>query len=316
VYDVRVTFPPSSAGAPGAALATSALLLSTACGGATLLLVGEALVACGGATTTDSAPSEGAGGGSAEFYAQSNVPSMGSAAGASYKRSVTFTAVGQNGCGGTSSRMNAGPCSVNPCLAPPPPDGGTEALPNGGAITIDGARMPSLTLEPGSDGAYAPNVVKGQLAWTAGGAAVTFQWAHLPGDPSSPGGSATLDTPPYIALTQGSAFAIPPTTLARDQDLTVEWTSDTAPTSADQVAVDLDSGHVQLACIFAATAGIGVIPASALGLVPAGAGTYNVHSKEGSTNKAVGGSQWSFGFNVDAQARTSSGLAKGAVTFD
>jgi hypothetical protein len=145
---------------------------------------------------------------------------------------------------------------------------------------------------------------------------VTFQWAHLPGDPSSAGGSATLGTPPYIALTQGSAFAIPPTTLARDQDLSVEWTSDTTPTSADQVAVDLQSGSVQIVCIFAVSAGMGVIPASALALVPAGAGSYNVHSKEGATNKSISGSHWSFGFNVDAQARASSGLAKGAVTFD
>jgi hypothetical protein len=69
-------------------------------------------------------------------------------------------------------------------------------------------------------------------------------------------------------------------------------------------------------CIFAASAGTGVIPASALALVPAGAGSYNVHSPEGTTKKSVGGSQWSFGLNVDAQARTSTGLAKGAVTFD
>jgi hypothetical protein len=69
-------------------------------------------------------------------------------------------------------------------------------------------------------------------------------------------------------------------------------------------------------CIFDATAGMGVVPAAALALVPAGVGSYNVHSKEAATDKSVGGSQWTFGFNVDAQARTSSGLAKGTVTFD
>jgi hypothetical protein len=281
----------------------------------TLLLAGEALVGCGGRTAISMDSTDQAAAGSAEFYVQSNVPAMGSATGASYERSVTFTAVGQNACTVTSSATTVGPCSVDPCVAPPPPDGGTETLLNGGAVTIDGARMPPLTLEPASDGAYASDTVKGQLAWTAGGAQVTFQWAHVPGDPSSAGGSVALDTPPYIALTPGSAFAIPPTTLARDQDLTVAWASDTTPASADQVAVDLDSGSVELVCIFAASAGMGVIPASALALVPAGAGSYNVHSKEAATNKSIGGSQWSFGFNVDAQARTSSGLAKGAVTF-
>ena len=132
------------------------------------------------------------------FYALAYVPSAGGAAGSSYQRSVTFTAAGQNGCAVGSPATAVGPCSVNPCLAPPPPDGGTETLPSAGAITIDGAQMPPLTLEPGSDGAYAPNVVMGQLAWTAGGAQVTFQWTHLPGDPSSPGGSlhsGRSDTP-------------------------------------------------------------------------------------------------------------------------
>jgi hypothetical protein len=290
---------------------------ATACGVATLVLVGEALAGCSRTDLLDDSPvTDEAAAGSAEFYVQSNVPTMGSAIGATYVRTVTFTAVGQNGCTMTSSSTSAGPCTVNPCVAPPSQDGGTETLPNGGAVTIEGAQMPPLTLEPGIDGAYPSDTVKGQLAWTAGGAQVSFQWAEVPGDPSSSGGSVTLETPPYVALTQGSAFAIPPTTLARRQDLTVEWTSDTTPMSEDQVAVDLDSGSFQLVCIFTVSAGMGIIPASALALVPAGTGSYNVHSKEGSTNKSVDGSPWSFGFNVDAQARTSSGLAKGAVTFE
>jgi hypothetical protein len=283
---------------------------------ATLVVLAQALVACGGTTTALATSTYDAGAGSADFYVQSYVPTMGSAAGASYERNVTFTAVGQNGCALTSSATSAGPCSMNPCLAPPPPDGGTETLPSAGNVTIAGAQLAPLTLEPATDGVYAPNTVEGQLPWTAGGAQVTFQWAHLPGDPSSAGGSATVDTPAYIALTEGSAFATPPTTLARDQDLTVAWTSDTTPASADQVAVDLESGSVQIVCIFASSAGTGTVPAAALALVPAGAGSYNVHSKQAATDRSVGGSQWTFGFNVDAQARTSSGLAKGTVTFD
>jgi hypothetical protein len=288
---------------------------------ATLVLVGEALAGCGRTELPTSSPGA-AGAGSAELTVQSNVRTAGSAIGASYERSVTFTAVGQTGCLTLSTSMSAGPCSVNPCLgssavtSASTTDGGTEALPNAGAVTIDGAQMQPLTLEPGVDGAYPSDTVKGQLAWTAGGAQVSFQWAEVPGDRSSAGGSATLETPPYIALTPGSAFAVPPTTLPRGQDLTVEWISDTTPAPADKVAVDLESGSVQLVCIFAASAGMGVIPPSALALVPAGAGSYNVHSKEGATTKNVEGSQWSFGFNVDAQARTSSGLAKGAVTFE
>ncbi len=280
------------------------------------LVVALVPAGCGGATTASPASTEVTNAGSAEFYVQSNVPAPGCPTGASFSRSVTFTRAGEGGCAVTSHATSVGPCSLNPCVAPPPPDSGTPTLVNAGAITIDGAQMPSLTLTPCGDGVYASDVINEQLPWTVGGASVTFQWAHVPGDPTSPGGSATLATPPYIALAPGSAFATRPTTVARDADITVAWTSDTPPTAADQVAVDLDVGSSQLVCIFAASAGTGVIPAAAVALVPAGAGSYNVHSKQGSATKAVGGTGWQFGFNVDAQARTNYGLAKGSVTFE
>jgi hypothetical protein len=269
-----------------------------------LLVITCAGTACGGASGV-SPP--GAASGSGEFYAHSYVPVRGSETGAYYDRKVTFT---QTTC--TSTRV--GPCSVNPCAFPSVPDGGTEPLPDAGSVSIDGAQMRPLTLEPQSDGTYAPIAVDGQLAWTTGGSTVTFQWAHLPGNTSAAGGSITLSTPPYIALATGSAFADATPTVTRSQDLTVSWTSDSPPTTADQVAVDLNVGSTQVVCIFSLSDGTGVVPTGALSLLGAGAGTFNVHSKQGKTLKGVDGTQWTLGFNVDAEARTSYGLAMGAVT--
>jgi hypothetical protein len=271
------------------------LLVVGACG------LGFGIVACGGETTSTSS------GGTGELYVHSFVPTAGSSVGASFDRRVTFT---DSPCATPS--VAVGPCTLNGCY-----QAGTTAessSPNGGAITIDGAEMPPLTLVPQADG-YAPSVVGGQRAWTSGGETVRFAWASLPGDDGG-GGAVTLATPPYVALAEGSAFASSTPSLSRSVDLTIAWTSDSPPVAADQLAVDLASGSSQLVCIFDASAGNGVIPAAALQLVPAGAGTYDVHSKEGATKKSVAGTAWTLGFNVDAQARASDGLAKGATTFE
>ncbi len=78
--------------------------------------------------------------------------------------------------------------------------------------------------------------------------------------------------------------------------------------------MDLNSGATQLVCIFSVSAGTGVVPTAALELLDPGAGTFNVHSKEGKALRGVDGTPWVLGFNVDAEARTMYGLAKGPVT--
>jgi len=264
-----------------------------------LLVMTCAATACGGRGDVEASPEVAVGSG--EFYAHSLVPMMGSLAGASYYRKVTFTRT-------TCTSTKVGPCSVNPCAFP-------STLPNAGPVSIDGAQMPPLTLEPQSDGVYASTTVDGQLAWTTGGSTVTFQWAHLPGNPAAAGGSVELSTPPYIALAAGSALAAANPTVMRSQDLTVSWTSDSPPTTADQVAVDFNMGSTQVVCIFSVSDGTGVVPAAALAPLGAGAGTFNVHSKQAKTLKSVDGTQWTLGFNVDAEARTNYGLAIGSATF-
>jgi hypothetical protein len=59
------------------------------------------------------------------------------------------------------------------------------------------------------------------------------------------------------------------------------------------------------------------VPAAALQTLPAGPGTFDVHSKRTTEKNFVAedGTKWVFGFNVDALARTSEGVASGTVMF-
>jgi hypothetical protein len=85
------------------------------------------------------------------------------------------------------------------------------------------------------------------------------------------------------------------------------------------VLVDLMIGTTQVTCAFSAAVGSGVVSAQVLqkGLV-AGTGTYDIHSKEYASTPVhgPGGATWALGFNVDAHARASGGLATGAVVFE
>jgi hypothetical protein len=144
---------------------------------------------------------------------------------------------------------------------------------------------------------------------------VTFEWAHFPGNASQPGDRITLATPPYTALTASSAFAAATTTVSRKQDLSLAWTTDTTPAETDEFIVDVTSASVQVYCVFSAADGQGVLPATVLGSLDTGPGTYAAVSKTyASETVNDGAGPWSLGFNVSALARTTDGLASGPVT--
>jgi hypothetical protein len=252
----------------------------------------------------------------AQFTVMSDRPTAGSNTGASYRRKASFVDREP-----TCANTTIGSCTVNPCFEPSPPtpiapNQQGAPLPNGGEVSIAGAEMTPVALEPRIDGSYSPDTVNGQSPWERGGEDVTLQWAHFPGDATRPGGSLRLATPPYIALSTDSAFAAASTTLVRDQDLALSWTSDTPPSERDRVMLDLSSASTQIICQFSAGAGTGVVPAAALRSLTPGKATFDVHSKEYASDKFIGadGTQWTVGFNVDAHARTSYGLAKGPIT--
>jgi hypothetical protein len=250
--------------------------------------------------------------GSASFTVMSDRPTEGSSAGASYRRQASLSPKS------TCTTTTIGGCTVNPCSTSsswPSADGEPATVPNAGSVTIGGAEMAPASLAPGGNAGYASETVDG-IAWNAGGEPVTLTWQHFPGDPSQPGGTIALASPAYVALMAGSAFAAAPRTVPRDQDLVIAWTPDTTPSTADQVLVDVTAGSTQISCDFSLALGTGVVPSAALEYLTAGAGTYDVHSKEYAYQNLSGadGAQWSMAFNVDAHARTSDGLATGAIT--
>jgi hypothetical protein len=259
---------------------------------------------------TDESGSNGEGG-TGQFTVTSSRPTPGDNAAASYSVSVSFTNAAP-ACATTT----IGACTVNPCYMSSSSSGdGAVVLPNTGTVTLLGADMASLGIEPQTDGSYASESVSGELPWPEGGSGVTFQWSHFPGDPGASGDELTLATPPYIALETGSTFAVAGNTVVRSQGLTISWTSDTPPSALDEVAVDVNSGSTQTYCIFNAAAGSGVMPAAVLGFLEAGNGTYSVISKAHAwENINEGDGQWVMNFNVNALARASYGLAKGPVT--
>jgi hypothetical protein len=281
---------------------------------ATTLLACLALglpLACGGASdvspsTTDSGAT---GPGSGSFTLYSDRPIAGSTTAAVYRLEASLTA--GTSCGSTS--MDG--CSIDPCYQSPV----AFPVPDVGEVTFTGAQLAMLPLEPSADGTYTTLSVQGAVAWNTGGESVTVAWAHGPGATSQMGGSMTVASPPYVALEPSSALAQPASTVSRQQDLQLSWTSDSPPTSADQVLVDLMIGTTQISCAFSAAVGNGVVPAQVLQKVlAAGTGTYDIHSKEFASTpvRGPGGSTWTLSFNVDAHLRAGGGLATGAVIFE
>jgi hypothetical protein len=263
--------------------------------------------ACGGNTDATATPNPL---GSAGFWIKSSVPAAGATSSASFTLEAEFLRPGATSC----ATSTIGACTVNPCLTPPPSVTGSDVT-NAGQITV-ATSTTTDAIEPESDGDYATQTFDA-APWMAGGESVTVTWAHFPGSTTEAGGTFVAETPPYVTLSPGTPFADPTSTLDRSADVTFSWTSDTAPASTDRVGVYFDSGSTQVGCNFDASAGTGVVPAAALQALGVGAGSFDIHSKHSGTEKlpAADGSTWSFGFNVDAFARTSYGVAGGRVTF-
>lgn len=274
---------------------------------ACLLLLLPLAAACGAKTSDGPSPNPL---GSAGFWIKSSVPAAGNTSGGSFTLDAEFLRPGATSC----ATSTIGACTINPCLSPPPSVTGSDVV-NAGQVTVVTSTTTGA-IEPESDGDYATQTFE-VPPWMAGGESITVAWAHFPGSTTQAGGTFVAQTPPYVTLSPGSPFADPTSTLDRTADLTFSWTSDTAPASTDLLGVYFDSGSTQVGCNFDASAGTGVIPAAALQTLGAGEGSFDIHSKRstGENLTAADGSTWSFGFNVDAYARTSYGVATGKVTF-
>jgi hypothetical protein len=121
-----------------------------------------------------------------------------------------------------------------------------------GTITVG-----SQVLYPQSDGSYGPISVTGTadstLPVTSSGAAI-------------PAFSGTITIPAPATLAQ------PPATAPRDQDLSLTWSGGTAGAKLNVLVYTVTlSPIIQINCSLDAAAGSGVVPASLLQLIPAGA---------------------------------------------
>jgi hypothetical protein len=243
--------------------------------------------------------------GSGSFTVMSDDPAL--AETPQYEQSASFTL--ETACPTTT----VGFCSIRTCDAATAPG----PAPDVGPVQFTGGQMSTAPLQPSASGAYTRQFVSGQPAWTTAGDPISVSWAHFPGDATQPGGSIQLDSPAYLTLAAGSAFAAQPGTWPRRQDLTLAWTADTTPSGEDQLLVDLSSGTTQISCSFAASASSGVIPAGVLAYLPAGTGSFDLHSKQYAFQIVLGpdGTPWQISFNVDAHALTNYGLSYGSVTF-
>lgn len=277
-------------------------LLAVSCGGTSA--PGTATSNPGSTSTSES--------GSGSFTVYGEAPAGGATAGAYYDYSASFSATSP-----PCTTTKTGACTVNPCYSYLPQSSPSDPLPNAGTLGLSGAEMSALSMNPQADGSYATEGVNGRIPWLHGGEAVVFQWSHVPGDASGPGDEISMATPAYVSLSADDPFAKQPAVIARTQDLTISWSTDTTAQATDDVSVDLYSGSTQVYCIFGSSAGTGVVPAATLQALGAGDGTYEVHSKQSASKTVTGpdGKQWKLSFNVDARARTPNGLASGSVTF-
>ena len=283
------------------------LLLGSSHRALVFVALSTAALACGGQTSSTSST----GGGSGELALVTSVPVSGSTEGASYEVLASFTK-GARAC----STRTIGACVVDPCFAQERSAG--AAKPNAGSIVVGGADMTAISLDPGNDGSYSSNEVTGLVPWKTSGETVMFQLQNAPGDTSTSNDRVTQATPPYVALTAASAFASKTDTLARDQDLALSWTTDSAATAADLIVAEFASSDAQVLCSFDASAANGVVPAQALASLGAGDVSYEIHSRTTSTKEIVDaqGASWTVAFNVETRARTSYGVAAGSVTLE
>ena len=277
------------------------------------------LASCGGSTGFDAAdsgsgpgPKSASGSASGSFTVYEEAPAGADTAGASYTYGVTFSVV-PSSC----TKTTTGACTVNPCYASLPQSSPGDPLPNAGSVSLSGAEIAALSMNPQADGTYTTEGVTGQIAWLSGGEAVVFQWSHVPGDLNGPGDQIRIATPAYVSLLADVPLATGPAVIARTQDLAIAWSTDTPAQATDGVSINLYSGSTQVTCIFGASTGTGVVPAATLQALGAGDGTYEVHSKQSAskTVTASDGTQWKLSFNVDARARLPNGMAGGPVTF-
>jgi hypothetical protein len=233
---------------------------------------------------------------------------------ATHAMTAAFAPTGGASFGCTTTEVS--PCSIFECITEPPMDAGmpdaavTDASlptqPHAGTIDLGGALIP-LSIVPGSDGVYPPATGSGfvfsggeTLNITAGGADV-------------PAFAQSLTAPPPVTVTAPS-FLAGSLTIDRATDFSFAWT--VGGTAPDTVAVTLaafelppagGSRSVTLTCTFAGMSLSGVVPASVLENLPAGATGSVAIDTRGSAGVTAG--EWAVTVNASNGAVSDTGAA-------
>jgi hypothetical protein len=188
----------------------------------------------------------------------------------------------------------AGACIFYSCT-PRSGSAGPSPAANPGAIDVTGG-LQSLRFTPLADGTYDPVHLTGAL-WN-GGEMLTV---------TAPGGGVPAFTESLSAprLATVSAPALPATdwNVDRTKDLTFSWSGLTT----DDLIVIFGSNSVnpiEVDCTFPGSAGTGTVGASALALLPAGSGYFQVISRSVSL---VGAGPWQVKFRVESDAVSPAG---------
>jgi hypothetical protein len=206
------------------------------------------------------------------------------------------------------------PATVGPCLVEtfnPNDPGGPERDMSAGALKITGGTSP-LDMAPGTKDNYAGLRSSTSALWNGGEMLVATAAGSASGVPAF---SASLTAPSKLTVT---APALPQTasgslTVARDAPLTVSWTG----ASSGSVIVYLDIATPNKAytvtCTYKPSDATGQVPAAALGMLPAGAGSYDLYVIERASPSVPA---WKINFAASSSMGDPAGhAATGNVTF-
>jgi hypothetical protein len=175
--------------------------------------------------------------------------------------------------------------------------------PAAGVISIAGGSAP-VSLSPGADGTY--DIVTQSTSLWSGGETLTVS---APGD-DVPAFDGQVDAPVRITVTSPATNAAD-WSLARDADLTVTWTGGTTGEVVVLFGTMATDDPNEVECRFQANAGQGIVPAAALGMLPAGDGYFSVASRHVTPLPA---GTWTVRVKAESDAVTSDGaLVQGRV---
>jgi hypothetical protein len=167
-------------------------------------------------------------------------------------------------------------------------------VPSAGVIDVTGGTS-TLTFTPLTDGTY-DTVTRQSSLWTSPVMLdVTAAGAEIPAF------AGAWSTPARVTVS--APVPSDPWVVTRSGDVTLVWTGGTTEEVVATFGSLASNDPTEVECTFPASAGTGVVPAAALGMLPAGDGYYGVVSR---TRSVVGAGVWHVTLRAESDAVTTS----------